>query len=151
MPCPAPQVFCILGLITLEWLFGVVGLLAIIPGGYQSFVLLQTWRGVRGYRAEEHYDQVVTEEPGRVGYDEDVLVHSAVPGYLAGGGVSEADVEGVGVELTAARPGGGAVLAPVPPVGEVGDDSDVEVDEDAAAAAAAADTGVPPPPTDTVV
>ncbi len=40
------QVFSILGLAQGVLAFGIVGLLAIIPGSYQGFVLLQTWRGV---------------------------------------------------------------------------------------------------------
>jgi hypothetical protein len=36
----------------------LVGVIALLPGAYQSWVLLQTWRRKPGYRVEESYEMV---------------------------------------------------------------------------------------------
>ena len=49
-------------------------------GGYQLLLIVQTARGVRGYRVEEVYEEVVTEERGPA--PDDIAIHSAQPSYL---------------------------------------------------------------------
>jgi len=100
----------------------------------------------RGYRLEEYYEEVVTEENTEQRSEEDVVPHDSVPGYLLGGGVSEADVAGVNVEMTPVRPQPGANAPHVPfnseDTASVSTDVSVDgslVDEEAAALAAEAE------------
>lgn len=72
--------------------------------------------------------------------EEDIVQHDSVPGYLVGGGVSEADVQHVNVELTPVRPQPGATAPHAAlSVSSAGSVDGSVLDEDAAAEAAAAE------------
>ncbi len=91
----------------------------------------------------------MTEDESRQVNEEDVVFHDSVPGYLVGGGMTDADVEQVQVEMTPVRPQPGA-KAPtssgsVNGAASFSSGASVDgsvLDEDAAAAAAADETAV---------